>query len=112
MIRGEINHGPALEPLYPNQEEALYLHDVPIQRFGGRSGTLEHAAALMQILVINEPFVDGNKRVAFALMVVFLKINGLRLTEESTCIVETRSPLSSQPIFRHRNTHKFYQYNQ
>ena len=33
-------------------------------------------------------------------------------TEESTCVVDTRSPFSLQLIFRHRNTHKFHQYNQ
>jgi hypothetical protein len=32
--------------------------------------------------------------------------------EESTCVVDTRSPFSLQLIFRHRNTHKFHQYNQ
>jgi hypothetical protein len=32
--------------------------------------------------------------------------------KESTCVVGTRSWLSLQPIFRHRNTHKVYQYNQ
>ena len=32
--------------------------------------------------------------------------------EESTCVVDTRSPFSLQLIFRHLNTHKFHQYNQ
>jgi death-on-curing protein len=92
------------EALYPTLEEALYLHDVLIQRFGGKSGVLdkgllesalarprsgyytslsEQAAALMQSLAMNHPFVDGNKRVAFALTAVFLKINGLKLTVEA-----------------------------
>jgi DNA helicase HerA-like ATPase len=34
------------------------------------------------------------------------------LFKESTCVVDTGSRLSLPPIFRHRNTHKFYQYNQ
>jgi hypothetical protein len=38
--------------------------------------------------------------------------NLLIAMEEATCVVDTRSPLSLQPIFRHRNAHKFYQYNQ
>ena len=41
--------------------------------------TTEQAAALMQSLAMNHPFVDGNKRVAFALTAVFLKMNGLKL---------------------------------
>lgn len=88
------------ETLYPTLEEALYLHDILIQRFGGASGVLdkgslesalarsrstyyrslsEQAAALMQSLAMNPPFVDGNKRVAFALTAIFLKLNGLSL---------------------------------
>ena len=37
------------------------------------------AAALMEILANNHPFVDGNKRIAFAAADVFLRINGWRL---------------------------------
>jgi death-on-curing protein len=37
------------------------------------------AAALMESLAINHPFVDGNKRIAFASADVFLRINGWRL---------------------------------
>jgi len=36
-------------------------------------------AALMESLAINHPFVDGNKRVAFAAADVFLRVNGWRL---------------------------------
>jgi death-on-curing protein len=89
------------ETFYPTLEEALYLHDILIQRFGGKSGVLDHgllvsalarprsgyysslseqAAAFMQSLAMNHPFVDGNQRVALALTAVFLRINGLKLT--------------------------------
>lgn len=40
---------------------------------------IEEAAALMESLLINHPFVDGNKRVAFAVCDVFLDINGYDL---------------------------------
>ncbi len=36
-------------------------------------------AALLESLAINHPFVDGNKRIAFAAADVFLRINGWRL---------------------------------
>lgn len=39
----------------------------------------EQAAALMESLAMNHPFVDGNKRVAFAAAYVFLSINGVEL---------------------------------
>lgn len=37
------------------------------------------AAAMFESLAINHPFIDGNKRVAFAAVDVFLRINGWRL---------------------------------
>ena len=37
------------------------------------------AAALLESLSINHPFLDGNKRVAFAAADVFLRINGWQL---------------------------------
>jgi death-on-curing protein len=39
---------------------------------------LEKAAALLHSLVTSHPFVDGNKRIAFAATDVFLKLNGAR----------------------------------
>jgi death on curing protein len=38
------------------------------------------AAALLQSLVGNHAFVDGNKRAAFASLLFFYDLNGLRLT--------------------------------
>ena len=37
------------------------------------------AAALLESLAINYPFVDGNKRIAFAAADAFLRVNGWRL---------------------------------
>ncbi|MFJ4695085.1 type II toxin-antitoxin system death-on-curing family toxin [Streptomyces sp. NPDC088766] len=37
------------------------------------------AAALLQSLAINHPFVDGNKRTAWTSCVVFLAMNGVQL---------------------------------
>jgi death-on-curing protein len=92
------------EATYPTLEEALYLHNILITRFGGAHGVLdkgalesalarprsgyyrsvtEQAAALMQSLAMNHPFVDGNKRVAFALTAIFLKLNGLSLNVDT-----------------------------
>ena len=80
--------------------DVLGMHTVLIQRYGGLPGvrdpgtleaalyrpqtgyykdTIEQAAALMESLAINHPFVDGNKRIAFAATDVFLRINGYKL---------------------------------
>lgn len=40
----------------------------------------EQAAALMQSLAMNHAFVDGKKRVAVPCTVVFLRMNGYRLS--------------------------------
>jgi death-on-curing protein len=40
----------------------------------------DQAAAYLYHLSRNHPFVDGNKRTAFAVMVTFLRVNGYRLT--------------------------------
>lgn len=86
--------------LYPTLHEALALHEALLERFGGSLGVRDlgalesalhrpqsgyyeqlsqQAAALLQSLAMNRPFVDGNKRVAFALTAVFLRLNGHRL---------------------------------
>lgn len=76
------------------------MHTVLMQRYGGTSGVRDpgaleaalfrpqtgyyedivtEAAALLESLAINHPFVDGNKRIAFAATDVFLRINGWHL---------------------------------
>ena len=44
---------------------------------------IEEAAALWESLAQNHPFIDGNKRTAFAAIYTFLAINGLRLTADA-----------------------------
>ena len=41
---------------------------------------LDQAAALLHSLARNHPLVDGNKRLALAATLVFLGLNGMRLT--------------------------------
>lgn len=81
-------------------DEALEIHERVIKRFGGEGeirdpGLLESAlhrprtgyyrdlasmaTALFESLLINHPFVDGNKRVAFFATDVFLRLNGWKL---------------------------------
>lgn len=85
---------------YLTVADVLGLHAVLLQRYGGASGVRDpgaleaalfrpqtgyyedivmEAAALLESLAINHPFVDGNKRTAFAATDVFLRINGWRL---------------------------------
>lgn len=47
---------------------------------GYYADVIAEAAALMESLAINHPFLDGNKRVAFAAADVFMRLNGFRVT--------------------------------
>lgn len=89
---------------YLTVEDVLAFHEVQLRRYGGAPGIrdmglveaalfrpqtgyykdiLEEAAALWESFLMNHPFVDGNKRTAFAVMDVFLRINGIRIQSKS-----------------------------
>jgi death on curing protein len=59
-------------------EAALYRPQT-----GYYAGLIEEAAALWESLSQNHPFIDGNKRTAFAAAYTFLAINGARLTADA-----------------------------
>jgi len=44
---------------------------------------VQMAAALFESLIINHPFVDGNKRMAFFCCDIFLRLNGWKLEVET-----------------------------
>jgi len=56
-------------------ESALYR-----PRTGHYEDLAQMAAALFESLIMNHPFVDGNKRVAFFATDVFLRLNGWQFT--------------------------------
>lgn len=81
-------------------DEVLAIHARLIEVFGGPAGIRDAgllesalyrprtgyyddlsamAAALFESLLMNRPFIDGNKRVAFFATDVFLRLNGWRL---------------------------------
>jgi len=58
----------------------------PRATFGGQPlypTLFEKAAALFESLCVNHPFIDGNKRVAYAGAGIFLELNGWRLQAEA-----------------------------
>lgn len=85
-------------------DEVIVIHERSLERFGGASGIrdrgllesalyrpqtgyysglVEMATALFESLLINHPFIDGNKRVAFFSCDVFLRLNGWKLSVET-----------------------------
>ena len=82
---------------FPTIVDAIAAHDALIRKHGGAqgirdegalasalmrpqigyyNGLIEEAAAMMESLAMNHPFIDGNKRVAFAATDAFLRMNG------------------------------------
>jgi death on curing protein len=89
---------------YLTVAEVLAMHTDLIERYGGAQGVrdqglleaalyrpqtgyyadlIEEAAALWESLAQTHPFIDGNKRTAFAAMHTLLAINGVRVTADA-----------------------------
>lgn len=84
--------------------EALRIHEILLAEFGGAKGIrdpglieaallrpqtgyyadlIEEGAALWESLAMNHGFVDGNKRVAYACLELFLQTNGVDVSAEN-----------------------------
>ena len=91
---------PADPVQFLTRDELFEIHARLIERFGGESGIrdpgllesalfrpqtgyyedlAEMGAALFESLIMNHPFVDGNKRIAFFATDVFFRLNGYKL---------------------------------
>jgi death-on-curing protein len=94
-----------VKTVYLSSAAVLFLHERLMGEFGGSPGIrdegavlaalarphatfdgqplypglFEKGAALLESLCVNHPFIDGNKRVAFAGTGLFLELNGWRL---------------------------------
>ena len=109
------------ERVYLTVGEALQIHHEQINDYGGAHGIrdtallesavfrpqigyynsiAEEAAALMESLANNHPFLDGNKRVAFAAAHTFLLVNGCDLEVEPLAAHEFMMQAISTGKFR------------
>jgi death on curing protein len=91
-------------------QETVYIHSLLIKTFGGSEGVrdfhtlesalnrpfqsfdnvelypsiIEKAASLLESILSNHPFIDGNKRTGYVLMRLYLKKKGMDIiTEEA-----------------------------
>lgn len=103
-----------IEPRWLRLKEVIVVHERQLSRFGGapgirdsgalqsalsrpqnkwsyeQSGLVELAAAYAFGIARNHPFVDGNKRIAFIAMQLFLRLNGIAFAprqDESTAVI-------------------------
>ncbi len=100
--------------------EILTIHDDQIERYGGSHGLrdpgqleaslfrvqsgyytdlMAEAAALWESLSQNHPFIDGNKRTAFACVYTFLAVNGIEITADAKSTYEFLTPLYEENCF-------------
>ena len=107
--------------VYPSIEEVLLIHQRAVRSFGGTPGIrdigalesaiarpqsgyyndlIEQAAALLESLSQNHPFLDGNKRTAISVTAAFLDVNGYRLEFEDLEAYHFLIDLYEQDKFR------------
>ncbi len=109
------------ERVYLTVAEVAAIHHHQIEEYGGEHGLLnqgaleaavfrpqtgyyndlsEEAAALLESLVNNHAFVDGNKRVGFAAVHTFLLLNGFDLNVTSKAAFEFMLKTITEGKFR------------
>lgn len=111
------------EPVWLKREWVDALHFQQLKRFGGAYGVRDDGAVESALarprnrlahddasdlaalaaeygfgLARNHGYTDGNKRVAFLVMAVFLELNGLRLEAPETDVVRTIIGLAAGDI--------------
>ncbi len=107
------------EPAWITREECLAIHEMMLAQHGGLAGVRdaglpesalskpqnlfayanpthsEMAAGYAAGLIINHPFLDGNKRTGFMVAAVFLEVNGYEVTATEESVVENTLRLAA-----------------
>ena len=107
------------EPAWISREECLAIHDLMLAQHGGLAGVrdegllesalskprnlfnyakpthAEMAASYSAGIILNHPFLDGNKRTGFMVAAVFLEVNGYELTATEESVVENTLGLAA-----------------
>lgn len=110
--------------IYINVDLVLELHKLLINRFGAQHGLrdpkllgsaimtpfatfdgedlyptdLEKAIRMSYLLVMNHPFIDGNKRIRFFVLVYLLRQLNLKLSLDNTAIIKLFLNLAASEI--------------
>ena len=100
----------------------MLMHGILIHQFGGHAGLrdegaleaalyrpqsgyypdlVSQAAALFESLAINHPFIDGNKRIAFAVMDTFLRSKNMRINAKPKDIYKKIIQMFEEKELRH-----------
>jgi len=107
------------KPVWLDRTDCLAIHEMMLAQHGGMAGvrdegllesalakpqnlfsygsptTPEMAASYAAGIILNHPFVDGNKRTGFMLAATFLELNGLVFTASEESVVEKTLALAA-----------------
>jgi len=110
------------EPKWVRRDAVLVIHDRQIELFGGQYGLRDEglldsaitrpknfyfyqdaditrlSAAYGYGICQNHPFIDGNKRTAFVVLVAFLKTNGYKFHASQLDVVSVMKDLADDKI--------------
>ncbi len=107
------------EPIWLNREDCLAIHEMMLAQRGGLAGVRdegllesalskpqhlfaysssslpEMAASYAAGIILNHPFLDGNKRTGFMLAATFLELNGNEFAATEESVIDTTLALAS-----------------
>jgi death-on-curing protein len=107
------------QPVWLDRDDALAVHDMVLAQHGGLIGVRDEgllasalakphnrfaygstsltdlAASYAAGIILNHPFLDGNKRTGFMLAATFLEINGMVFTASEESVVEKTLALAA-----------------
>ncbi len=107
------------EPVWLTREDCLAIHEMMLAQHGGLAGVREEgllesaiskpqhlfsysspslpemAAGYAAGIVLNHPFVDGNKRTGFMVAATFLELNGMEFSATEESVVQMTLALAS-----------------
>jgi death-on-curing protein len=110
------------EPVWLSRNNALGIHEMMLSQHGGAAGVRdegllrsalakpqksfahgstslpEMAGSYAVGIVLNPPFVDGNKRTGFMLAATFLEINGWEFTATEASVVQNTVALAARSM--------------
>ena len=110
------------EPIWLNREDCLAIHEMMLAQHGGLAGVRdegllesaiskpqhlfaysspslpEMAASYAAGIVLNHPFLDGNKRTGFMVAATFLELNGMDFSATEESVVEMTLALVSGKV--------------
>jgi len=117
---------------YLTTVEVLTVHKILIDKYGGSHGlrdagalesalyrpqtgyyedVIQEAAALWESLSQNHAFIDGNKRVAFAVTYTFLSVNGFKLKISVSESIKYITELYENHNFEYKEIEKWLRKN-